>query len=211
MNNHIITRYTPQTRASVRMDGDEKKKIEGYASVFYNGQVGTEYDIYGDGYLFERIMPGAFDRAIREDDVRALENHDVNRVLGRSKAGTLRLSVDATGLRYEIDAPNTSVARDLMENLALGNIDGSSFSFIVTDSNPVRKENGRRILEITGVRLFDVGPVTFPAYTAASSGVRSGGVYDEKLRKDIEAAERKAFQESVERRLRVVEIQSRHF
>lgn len=209
MSEKICRRFIEATRASVRMDGDATKKIEGYASVFYNGQPGTEYDIYGDGYLFERILPGAFDRAIREDDVRALENHDVNRVLGRSKAGTLRLSVDTIGLRYEIDVPNTTVGRDLSENLAIGNIDGSSFSFVVTDS-AVRKEGGKRILEIAGVRLFDVGPVTFPAYSAASSSVRSMGESDQDLRKRIQASEDDCARIARERRLRFLELDKNH-
>ena len=137
--------------------------------------------------------------------MRALENHDVNRVLGRSKAGTLRLSVDTIGLRYEIDVPNTTVGRDLSENLAIGNIDGSSFSFVVTDS-AVRKEGGKRILEIAGVCLFDVGPVTFPAYSAASSSVRSMGESDQDLRKRIQASEDDCARIARERRLRFLEL-----
>lgn len=206
MSNTIQRRNLDATHACVRMDGDEKKKIVGYASVFYNGQEGTEYDIYGDGYLYERIMPGAFDRAAREDDVRALFNHDVNQLLGRSTSGTLRLSVDTIGLRYEIDPPDTQLARELTELLGRGDINGSSFSFIVTDSAPVRKEGGRRILEIKGVRLFDVGPVTFPAYTAASSGVRAAGGIDPDLRKRIEQDEAREARQARDRILRLKSV-----
>jgi HK97 family phage prohead protease len=187
------------------MDGDQGKTIIGYASVFYNGDPNTEFDIYGDGFLFERMMPGAFDRAIIEDDVRGLENHDINRVLGRTKAGTLRLSTDAIGLRYEIDVPATTVGRDLTENLRLGNIDGSSFSFVVTDSQ-VRVQDGKRILEIAGVRLFDVGPVTFPAYGAASSSVRSVGGGDQEMRQRIEAEDGKNAKRLRDLRLREMDL-----
>src|SRR5215475_2335681 len=73
----------------------------GFAAVFYkDGDPDTEYQLYPD--LVERIAPGAFDRAVREDDVRGLMNHDPNLLLGRTAAGTLKLSADATGLRYEI-------------------------------------------------------------------------------------------------------------
>ena len=195
---NIQRRFLEANTAQVRMAEGDKPKIHGYASVFYNGQQGTEYDIYGDGYMIERIMPGAFDRAIREDDVRGLFNHNAERVLGRTAAGTLALSVDNTGLRYEIDPPNTATAAEVIELLKRGDVSGSSFAFIVTDSNPVRKEGGRRIMEITGVRLFDVGPVTYPAYTAASSAVRanSGGAdlyreMGEKFDRELAARERR--------------------
>lgn len=204
---NLKRRFLATETASIRMAGAENRMITGYAAVFYNGDPGTEYDIYGDGYLFERIMPGAFDRAIAEDDVRALENHDKNRVLGRTKAGTLRLFADSIGLRYEIDSPDTSVSRDLMTNIGLGNIDGSSFSFIMTDNNEIRMENGKRILEVTGVRLFDVGPVTFPAYASASSGVRSVESVDINLRSELEAQEKERIAALVrdrERRVRMV-------
>lgn len=197
-------RFIDAAAAQVRMAEGEKPKIYGYASVFYNGQAGTEYDIYGDGYLYERIMPGAFDRAIREDDVRGLFNHDAARVLGRKASGTLQLSVDATGLMYEIDPPNTATAQEVIELLRRGDVSGSSFAFQVTDSNPVRKEGGRRIIEITGVRLFDVGPVTYPAYTAASSTVRADVSGGDVFRKEAEALDARIAARN--RRARVVEI-----
>ncbi len=127
-------------------------------------------------------MPGAFDRAIREDDVRGLFNHSPDMVLGRTKAKTMRLSVDAMGLAYEIDAPDTQVGRDLVESLRRGDIDGSSFSFTTTDEE-WRKEGGVQVRLLKGVALYDVGPVTFPAYEATSAAARS----------DLEARAARAF------------------
>lgn len=202
---NIQRRFLEANTAQVRMAEGETPKITGYASVFYNGQAGTEYDIYGDGYMIERIMPGTFDRAIREDDVRGLFNHNAEKVLGRTLAGTMTLSVDNTGLRYEITPPNTSTAAEVIELLKRGDVSGSSFAFLVTDSNPVRKEGGRRIMEITGVRLFDVGPVTYPAYTAATSMVRaSNNGSDDFYRTQGEALDRElAARERRRRRLAI--------
>lgn len=144
--------------------------VSGYASVFYDpADKGTEFEFFG---IRERVMPGAFDRAIREDDVRGLFNHDANHVLGRTKAGTLRLSVDKKGLRYEADVPDTQSARDLVTSIKRGDVTGSSFAFRVTDEE-WRKEDGREIRMILGVELFDVSPVTFPAYEATSADVRA--------------------------------------
>jgi hypothetical protein len=164
--------YLPQARARIQQRAEgESPLIVGYASVFYDGTERTEYRLWTD--FSERIMPGAFDRALSEShDVRALFNHDSNLVLGRTSAGTCKLSVDKVGLRYEIEAPDTQTARDLQVSLNRGDVTGSSFSFNPT--NTLYREEGEMLYaEITDVDLFDVGPVTFPAYEATSSGVRA--------------------------------------
>lgn len=127
------------------------------------------------GLFRERIAPGAFAEAIREDDVRALFNHDPNLILGRTTAGTLLLAEDETGLRYEIDPPETQWARDLMVSVERGDISQSSFGFSV-----VREEwqapsspNELPLRTILEARLYDVSPVTFPAYEETTAEARS--------------------------------------
>ena len=143
-------------------------KITGYAAVFYTGRKSTQYEL-GPG-LIERIHPEAFNRALRDrDDVRGLFNHNSDLVLGRSTAGTLALSVDSRGLRYEISPPDTTVARDLIENLRAGNVTGSSFAFSI-DEETWTREGNLDIREVRSVRLYDVGPVTYPAYEATVAG-----------------------------------------
>lgn len=144
--------------------------LVGYGAVFYNASdPGTTYSLW-EG-LEERIMPGAFDRAIREDDVRGLFNHEADHLLGRTKSGTMRLLVDSKGLRYEIDLPDTTSARDVAASAKRGDLSGSSFSFTTTDEEWV-KEGGMQVRLIKGVQLFDVGPVTFPAYEATTTEAR---------------------------------------
>lgn len=162
----------------------ENPTISGHAAVFFDGTEGTEFRLW-DGAV-ERVMPGAFDGALsRGDDARGLFNHDPNQVLGRRSAGTVNLSVDAKGLRYNIDPPDTSVASDVVALIRRGDIQGSSFSFQVTDQE-WRTENKVDIREIRGVELFDVGPVTFPAYENTTTGVRSQGA-DAEARSSWEA------------------------
>lgn len=172
-------------RPQVRAEGDEAgKSVTGYASVFYDGTKDTEYVMFDDawGVDVERIMPGAFNSMFsRGDDVRALFNHDSNNVLGRASAGTLRLSVDARGLRYEANLPETSVASDVLVLLKRGEVTGSSFSFwlkregiefeITTDQDG-RQRTIWKIIDFA--RVYDVGPVTFPAYEATTAESRSG-------------------------------------
>lgn len=147
-------------------------RLEGYAAVFYDGaDPGTEYWLWDD--VVERIMPGAFARAAREDDVRALFNHDVNQLLGRRGAGTLTLAEDARGLRYAVVLADTQAARDVATHVRRGDVVGSSVAM-----RPLRvswiEQSGAGgqtvwVRNIEEVELFDVGPVTYPAYTSTTA------------------------------------------
>lgn len=144
--------------------------IEGYAAVF--DQPTVIQDWFG-GYR-ETIAPGAFKKTIREADVRALFNHNPDWVLGRNKAGTLTLKEDDHGLAVTIHPPDTAVARDLVESMRRGDINQMSFGFeTIKDQWTFAKDeelDDRRLLE---VRLWDVSPVTFPAYPQTEAYVRS--------------------------------------
>lgn len=152
-------------------------KVRGYGAVFWDASnAGTQYRLWQNCY--ERIRPTAFNRALAENqDVRGLFNHDDEWVLGRVSSGTLRLSVDSVGLAYEIDESMTdphwiSVACKIDR----GDVDGSSFSFMPTSVTWEQQTIDGETMEIRwidDVDLFDVGPVTFPAYESAGSG-RSG-------------------------------------
>jgi HK97 family phage prohead protease len=153
-------------------DDGTPSKLSGYGAVFYReGDTATEFRLADD--VVERIHPSAFDEALkRRDDVAGLVNHDSNRLLGRTTAGTMRLSVDGRGLRYEIDLDDTTIARDTAKQVQRGDLDGSSFAFFV-ESEEWRQEDKRHIREVKQVRLVDTGPVVFPAYAGTSADVRA--------------------------------------
>ena len=172
------TRYTHDgqhgSRAALRQSATgTPTHITGFAAVFFNHRdPGTEYRLTPS--LNERIMPGAFDRALREkQDAMSLYNHNPDHLLGRVANGTLSLSVDGRGLRYDVPI-NTSDPTHTMvvEKLKRGDLRGSSFSFKV-----VREEFERAgnvvIRKIQDVDLFDTGPVSQPAYSATAAGVRA--------------------------------------
>lgn len=144
-------------------------KIVGYGAVFYNpADPGTEY-VMGGG-IAERIMPGAFKSALNAGaDVRSLFNHDPNFPLGRTTAGTLRLSVDSRGLKYEVTPPASRA--DVIEALRRGDVSGSSFMFVPLSQNWIDGPNGTLVREIFDLELWEVGPVVFPAYASADSGL----------------------------------------
>ena len=135
---------------------DQPTKIEGYAAVF---------NVLSDdlGGFREKIIPGAFAESILVDDVRALFNHDPNYVLGRNISGTLQLAEDDHGLKISITPPDTQWARDITELIRRGDVDQMSFGFI-TISDQWHEEEGKTTRDLIKVKLFDLSPVTFPAY-----------------------------------------------
>lgn len=148
------------------------------------------------GGFVEVIKPGAVrDVLAREPDTRALFNHEPNLVLGRTRSGTLRLDDQAEGLDYEFDAPDTSYARDLRVLLDRGDVSQSSFAFRVAPDGAEWDEDPDTGLLLRIVHrlsaLYDVSPVTYPAYQAASSGLRSDSLANEAESDDPSAPERR--------------------
>ncbi len=183
--------------------------VRGYGAVFWDvTNPGTQYQLWAN--CFERIRPGAFDRALAEaQDVRGLFNHDDEWVLGRVSSGTLRLSVDSIGLAYEIDESTTDPHWLSVSSMVdRGDVDGSSFSFMPASVTWEQQETEGGIIEvrwINDVDLFDVGPVTFPAYESATSG-RSGVCDDERRSLTVERNRFLGEIESVAIRARVASL-----
>jgi hypothetical protein len=173
-------------RSEQRMDGEKPKKvIGGLASV---------YDKYTDmGWHLEVVKRGFFD-GIDTTQTAALKNHDPNLILGRTANGTLVLTDTPEGYDYEATVPDTQVGRDTYEEVSGGYIYQSSFAFTVKEavwrevdrgalSGMVDEETLNRIAYdggkvdiremVKGGKLYDVSPVTFPAYQSATSEARS--------------------------------------
>lgn len=170
--------------------------IEGHAAVFDSWS-----ETLGGIFPFkEKVRKGAFAESIGKDDIRALFNHDPNYVLGRNRAGTLELVEDDVGLRVRIAPPDTSWARDITTSIRRGDISQMSIGFVVEDDEWSSKD-GIDTRELKKVRLFDVSPVTFPAYTATDVGVRAMQEYDvykteqRKVAEETENAVKKAKQQ----------------
>lgn len=153
----------------LRASGDDStpKVITGHGAVF-----DQEAEIW-DG-IFEVVRAGAFSKTIQEADVRALKNHNPDYILGRNRAGTLRLSQDEIGLAYEIDVdPRVSYANDLHSSIMRGDITQSSYAFLPVQQRWTDREDGTSLRELLEVKLFDVSPVTYPAFVGADASARS--------------------------------------
>ena len=166
-------RMLPMAELRVAENDGGGSYIEGHAAVFDSWS-----ETLGGIFPFKEIVrKGAFNESIGKDDIRALFNHDPNYVLGRNRAGTLELVEDDIGLRVKITPPDTSWAKDILTSIRRGDITQMSIGFIVEDDKWSTKD-GMDVREIRKVQLFDVSPVTFPAYTATDVGVRAMQEYD---------------------------------
>lgn len=166
--------------------------IDGYAVVF-NAWSEVMLDARGRKFR-ERIAPTAFDRVLaKQPDIRALWNHNADLPLGRTRNGTLRLVKDGAGLRIELEPPQTSWGADSVTSIRRGDVSGMSFAFAVQreggDAWEKPGADGISHRTITDADLFEVSPVTFPAYPATQVMVRSVSVPDFENESDGQAAD----------------------
>ncbi len=171
MTNKNERRFFSDAELRVETRGENAPVLRGHAAVF--NQLSENL-----GGFRERIAPGTFTDAIREDDVRALINHDPHYVLGRNTAGTLSLSEDQRGLAVEISPPDTQAASDLLKSIERGDITQMSFGFRTVEDS-WDEEDGTVIRTLKKVRLRDVSAVTYPAYPQTDVAARAFELWKE--------------------------------
>jgi HK97 family phage prohead protease len=145
-----------------------ERKISGYAAKFNN----MSSDLGG---FREMLKPGCFTRTLSLGaDVRMLLDHEPSKILGRTKAGTLKLTQDNVGLRFDCTLPDTQIGRDTWENIRLGNLSDCSFGFYCVDEDFSEDPQGRGLIRtVSDVDLFDCSVVTYPAYPGTEVNARS--------------------------------------
>lgn len=177
----VERRFTSMGEVELRADGatDGSIGFKGHASVF-DKPVWIGPPKWG---FWETVHPGAFAKTIKEADIRMLLNHDPNYPLARSTIkegpGSLRLSEDVIGLLTDADMLPTSYARDLELSLGVGVVNQMSISFLPTVGGEewrTDETTGEDYRDLYEARLFDVSPVTFPAFDATDASLRSVGM-----------------------------------
>lgn len=152
----------PEQDMEIRAVGDGLA-FRGYAAVFDS----PSDDLGG---FREVIRPGTFDKTLRERrGQKMLWNHNVDIVLGSTRAKTLRLSEDDRGLLAEADLPDNHWGRYAADAMRRGDVDAMSFGFVATRDAWSPDHKTRELIE---VRLLEVSPVVWPAYPATSATVR---------------------------------------
>lgn len=167
------------------VEGTGQKMIRGHGAVYNKLSV----DLGGFRELF---LPGAFTDSIKSDDIVSLRDHIPSYILARNRAGTLTLSEDDKGVFYEVSPPDTTYARDLMVSIERRDVTGGSIIFRTDGKKSERwlvdgKEadalsafmamwdGAKHKIErhIAKAKLYDIGPVTFPAYPQTDVKVRA--------------------------------------
>jgi len=175
--------FEPERRTidfTLERRGDkDSRTIRGYAAVFDSKSKNL-------GWFREKIDRNAFEDSDMTDVVAVL-NHDFNILFARSSSKTLSLGVDDKGLYYEFDAPNTTTGNDLLEMVSRGDINKSSFQFIVSRDLWEQDDEDGEIRTILAVkRVIDVSPVTFAAYPDTSVAKRSHDAFVEEGQEEEE-------------------------
>lgn len=157
-------------KIEIRGANNEPRSLSGYAAIF-----NSLTDI---GCFQEQIAEGAFDEALADPnlDVVARFDHD-GQPLGRTANGTLKLTVDNHGLRYDVTPPDTSLGRDILALVKRGDVSSSSFAFSLRSNGDTWDYSGKvPIRTLRNINLHDVSPVTTPAYASTSVQARSKNI-----------------------------------
>ncbi|MCC2248852.1 HK97 family phage prohead protease [Virgibacillus sp. AGTR] len=155
-------------KIEIREDDDGNRTLTGYAVKWE-----MKSQVLGLFYKFrEQFQKGAFLESLNDDDQRYLWSHDVSKVLGRTKNGTLRLKEDNIGLRFEVDLPNTTLGNDTYESIKRGDVDGVSFGFRAIDDEVDEPEDDMPLRTVKKAKLLEVSAVAFPAYPDSEVSAR---------------------------------------
>lgn len=187
---------TIQTQFEIRAaeEGKEGRAIGGIAAIVETPAVLWESEWNGRKEIYQEIIKrGAFDDVLG-DDVRALFNHNSDKVLGRTTAGTLKIYLTSNGdLGYDVpDVPDTTFGNDLLVNVRRGEVNQSSFGFYVGEDIKTSVETDKEIVYTRTIvkfrQLDDVSPVTFPAYQQTLTELRDtvGEMFKEERSKRTE-------------------------
>jgi HK97 family phage prohead protease len=145
---------------------DAVRQIGGYAAKFNKLSQNL-------GGFVERIDPAFFAKSEGDGwpDVMARYNHEDSQLIGTTRAGTLRLATDGTGLDYTVDVPRAHAL--LYELVQRGDVEQSSFAFRTFSDDWSQTEDGFPLRTLLSGALVDVAPVNTPAYLDTSTGLRS--------------------------------------
>lgn len=178
-------KYQPHVRETGEGENTTGRTIEGYAVVF-----GEESRMIVDwaGAYREIIEPGAVtDEELRSFDIKMTMFHNREKLLARSNqgAGTLKLSVDEIGVKYEFEAPNTATGDEALELVKRGDLAGSSFTYWSDETSDVtytKREDEtieRRVRHIG--MIYEMTIASDPAYTQTSVTAREVEAHGVKL------------------------------
>lgn len=166
---------------------EDRLFIEGYFIKYH-----SETNLFDD--VYEEIDKRSVEKSLKENDIRALWNHDHNLVLGRTGNHTLTLKSDDVGLwgRIEVNQDDP-MAMGAYARIKRGDVAGCSFGFYPIEEEFTERAEGGRKFIVREMNLFEVSPCTFPAYPQTEVNARKNDM--EALRKQKLEARKKQIKE----------------
>ncbi len=190
MTDDLLMRSVPFEQRADSEDGDGLT-LDGYGAVFGSP---TRIDSW-EGTFDEEIARGAFKKSLKERTPVLQFDHGRHPMVGSIPLGSFeQLREDELGLHVLARLHDNWLVQPVRDAIKSKAIPGMSFRFSVVkdewrtqDGGLVKPEDVNRLLwksdsanpatilkrTLKEVRLFEVGPVVFPAYADTSVGVRS--------------------------------------
>lgn len=167
---HQTIEYRSINGFEIRVAEDGKRYIEGYAIKWEELS-----SVLGYYYKFrEKFQDGAFNDYLSAGlDTKFLVDHDTGKVLGRSNKGTLTLSSDATGLKYSLEIPPTTIGNDAYEDVRSGNKEYISVGFRATEDGWNEADENNVIRTVIKANLPEISLTAWPAYETTTASTRS--------------------------------------
>lgn len=156
-------RFTP---GAVEVRAAKPRVIGGYAAKFNK----TSRNLGG---FVEQIAPDFFNKSAGDGWPNVMARYNHEDLLGTTSAESLRISVDDTGLVYEVDMLTDSVSERVLQLVTRGDVQKSSFAFYTFEDDWAMTEDGFPLRTLVSGQLVDVAPVDDPAYLDTSTGLRS--------------------------------------
>ncbi len=187
-NNDIETRHVLHEETRAKVINADTRTIRGYGIVFDKESV----DLRAGGRVFREVIRPEAMQGIDMSRMLAMHNHDSNRLIGNAASGTMRTGIDATGVWYEVDLPNSPTGEDVLETVRRGDTQGSSFQFtIAPDGEKWSMRGGKAFREVTKFGgVYEMGPVSEPAYPDTSIGARSLEAMEAAEKQERDAADK---------------------
>jgi HK97 family phage prohead protease len=163
------TRSYKATRLEVRKSTDGSMKLAGTAIVF-------DSESQNLGGFVEIVKWESVQKSLaRNSDVFMLWQHDSSQPLARVKTGTLKLTLNRSGLDFVATLPQSPLGQNAYQAVKDGTVDGVSFGFSIEPGgdNWITRPDGSLLRELWDIRVAEVSPVTFAAYSAPHVDVRS--------------------------------------
>lgn len=165
-----------KTNFTTRSGEDGDKYIEGYFIRF-----NEETELWPG--VYEEVAPESIDNSLKNNDIRALFNHDTGFVLGRTGNNTVRLKKEKEGLYGSVKInPKDSQALDAYARVERGDINACSFGFNIVNEEVQNRDDGTVKFILKEIDLHEVSPVTFPAYPTTSIQARQKDLAQHKER-----------------------------